>query len=152
MLKMYIAVLDEVPDHMVPVLVAHATLGAHMEFSQPALEQQGLYILNKCYYNTWLKTSFRKVVLRVNQKEFDKILGLPYVHNAHENSTLDGKTSCAVVCPREETPRVLAFAKMWKPVAGEIASRLTIRMAQLEKQVSDYGWERDQNSPYRMGL
>ena len=33
-MKLYIAVLDEVPDHMVPVLVAHAILGAHIEFSK----------------------------------------------------------------------------------------------------------------------
>ena len=141
---MYIAVLDEVPDHMVPVLVAHATLGAHLWFyTQESWNNN---------YTDWLNDSFRKVVLRVNRKEFEKISALGNVYLAHENSTLNGEKSCAVVCPREDTPRVLAFAKMWKPIAGDIASHLTIRVAQLEKQVSDYGWERDQASPYRMGL
>ena len=31
-MKMYIAVLDEVPEHMVPTLVAHSVLAAHMKF------------------------------------------------------------------------------------------------------------------------
>jgi hypothetical protein len=33
-MKMYIAVLDEFPDYMVPTLVAHAVLGAHLEFTK----------------------------------------------------------------------------------------------------------------------
>jgi peptidyl-tRNA hydrolase len=139
-LKMYIAVLDAVPDSMVPVLVAHATLGAHMEFSRPALEQQGTYIFNKCLYNTWLKTSFRKVVLKVNQKEFDKILGLAYVHTAHESSVLGAEKTCAVVCPREEYPKVLQFAKMWRPSTDAVADRLFIKVSMLEKRISDYEW------------
>lgn len=101
---MYIAVLDEFPDHMTPTLVAHAVLGAHLQFT------------GMLAYELWLEESFRKVVLRVNQKEFDKIAALPNVWLAHENNTLDGKKSCAVVRPREETPNVLKFAKLWKPV------------------------------------
>lgn len=143
---MYIAVLDRVPDHMVPVLVAHATLGAHLAFYRPT--GYG----DDPEYNSWLHNSFRKVVLKVNTKEFDKIKVLPDVYLAHENTVLNGEKTCAVVCPRKEYPRVIQFAKMWKPNDTEVANRLTIRAAQLEKQVSDYGWEQDQNSPYRMGL
>jgi hypothetical protein len=86
---------------MTPTLGAHAVLGAHRAFEQiPA-------------YEDWLFTSFKKCVLRVNQKEFDKISALPDVHLAHENKTLEGRKSCAVVCPREEYPNVLKFAKLW---------------------------------------
>lgn len=100
---MYIAVLDEFPDFMTPTLVAHSVLAAHLKFCDlPA-------------YQEWLQTSFRKVVLRVNQKEFDKISALDNVHLGHENKTLDARKSCAVVCPREETPNVLKFAKLWSP-------------------------------------
>lgn len=115
MLKLYIAVLDEVPDHMVPVLVAHAMLGAHIEFNQSYHTNQGLYLFNKCHYSEWLKDSFRKVVLKVNRKEFEKIKQVPYTFLAHENSTLNGEKSCAVVCPRTEYPNVIKFAKMWQP-------------------------------------
>lgn len=102
-MRMYIAVLDEFPDYMTPTLVAHAVLGAHLMFT------------HDMYYNEWLENSFRKCVVRVNQKEFTKISGLPRVYLAHENHTLDGRKSCAVVCPREENPKVLTFAKLWKP-------------------------------------
>jgi len=103
---MYIAVLDGVPDHMVPVLVAHAVLGAHMAFE------------DKYLYTQWLKHSFKKVVVRVNQKEFDKITKLDTdVYLAHENTTLGGAKSCAVVLPQErpEVFNVLHFAKLWSP-------------------------------------
>ena len=104
MSKMYIAVLDEFPDFMVPTLVAHSILAAHLQFENDAV------------YQDWLQNSFRKVVLRVNQKEFDKIAALDHVYLGHENKTLNAKKSCAVVCPLDgDTPNVLKFAKMWKP-------------------------------------
>ena len=36
--KMYIAVLDEVPDYITPTLVAHSVLGAHLEFIHDEFE------------------------------------------------------------------------------------------------------------------
>ena len=106
---MYIAVLDEFPDFMTPTLVAHSVLAAHIHFN--AISDSDA--LND--YNTWLTTSFKKCVLRVNQKEFDKISNLPHVYLGHENHTLNAKKSCAVVCPRYEIPNVLKFAKLWNP-------------------------------------
>ena len=103
-MKMYIAVLDEFPDYMTPTLVAHGVLAAHLEFQ------------NNINYVKWLNYSFKKCVVRVNQKEFDKIAALPNVYLAHENHTLDAKKACAVVCPIDgELPNVLKFAKLWKP-------------------------------------
>jgi hypothetical protein len=103
MVKMYIAILDEFPDYMTPTLVAHSVLGAHLAFQDDE------------DYNYWLKNSFRKCVVRVSQKEFDKISGLDKVYLGHEKTTLGGKTSCAIVCPGEEVHNVLKFAKLWKP-------------------------------------
>lgn len=102
---MYIAVLDEVPDHMVPTLVAHSVLNAH------------LYWEYDDDYRLWLVKSFRKVVLRVNRKEFEKIRTTLTCWEGHENTTLDGETSCLVVLPvdRDNKPNVLKFAKMWSP-------------------------------------
>ncbi len=107
-MKLYIAVLDEFPDYMTPTLVAHAMLGAHLMFNSSPYEDGNLY-------NHWLDTSFKKCVVRVNQTEFDKIAELPDVYLARENNALGGRTSCVVVCPREETPNVLRWAKLWKP-------------------------------------
>lgn len=106
-MKLYIAVLDEVPDFIVPTLVAHSMLGAHLKFSELA---------NPMYW-IWLENSFKKCVVRVNEKEFAKISKLPNVYLGHENKTLEGRKSCAVAypCPDELLPNVLKFAKLWKP-------------------------------------
>ena len=108
MSKLYIAVLDEFPDYMTPTLVAHTMLGAHLHFSN--LEHTNLYA-------EWLKDSFKKCVVRVNQKEFDKIAALPFTYLGHENTTLGGKKSCAIPAPVHDDylPNVLKFAKLWKP-------------------------------------
>lgn len=112
-MKLYIAVLDEFPDYMTPTLVAHAMLGAHLEFS--SYNPFELVQTNKRYYSDWLENSFKKCVVRVNQREFDKIAALEDVYLAHEKHTLDGRDACVVVCPRLENPNVLRFAKLWKP-------------------------------------
>lgn len=84
-MKMYIAVLDAFPDYMTPTLVAHSVLAAHLKFERiPS-------------YQKWLNESFKKCVVRVNQKEFDKIAALPDVHLGHENHTLNAQKACAVV-------------------------------------------------------
>ena len=105
MSKMYIAVLDEVPDFMVPTLVAHTVINAHRYFEGDVV------------YDNWLLSSFKKVVLRVNKKEFEKIKQLPH-WAGHENTTLNGEQSCLVVLPvqSDAIPNVLKFAKMWKPL------------------------------------
>ena len=33
-MKLYVAVLDGCPDYMVPTVVAHAVLGAHLKFTE----------------------------------------------------------------------------------------------------------------------
>lgn len=104
-MKLYIAVLDDFPDYMTPTLVAHAVLGFHLQEN------------TKGDYNTWLKRSFKKVVVRVNQSEFNKIVTLPDVYLAHESSVLEGRKACAVWLfnGTDRMPGVLKFAKLWKP-------------------------------------
>lgn len=107
-MKLYIAVLDEFPDYMVPTLVAHSVLAAHLDMSNS----------DKCSeYWEWLGNSFKKCVVRVNQKEFDKICQIPGTHIGFEKTTLEGKPSCAIPPPvkNDEVPNVLKFAKLWKP-------------------------------------
>ena len=103
-MKLYIAVLDEVPDRMTPTLATHAVLGAHLQFQADD------------HYNNWLRMSFKKVVVRVNEKEFDEISALDNVYVGHEIAHAGDKW-CAVVCPmpNEELPNVLKFAKLWRP-------------------------------------
>ena len=103
--KMYIAVLDDAPDYMVPTLVAHSVLNAHLAFQHSP------------EYQEWLTNSFRKVVVRVDQNVFDKIASRFYCHKGHENTICDAKPSCLVLVPmmtHEVTP-IISFAKLWKP-------------------------------------
>lgn len=114
-LKLYIAVLDQVPDGMVPTLVAHSMLGAHLSM----YEKQLLTMDSQdALYEQWLKESFRKCVVKVNRKEFEKIKQIPKVYLGHENKTLNGEKSCAVPLPvwNDEVPNVLKFAPLWKPM------------------------------------
>lgn len=102
-MKMYIAVLDWFPVYMTPTLVAHSVLGAHLKFQ------------DNSDYQRWLNTSFKKCVVMVNEKEWNHIKQLPDVYFGHEKHTLQGMDSCAVICPRDENPNVLRFARLWKP-------------------------------------
>lgn len=102
-MKLYIAVLDVVPAHMVPVVVAHAVLNANAKFSS-----------NPAYVD-WYLHSFKKCVVGVNQKEFDKISQMDRIFIGHENKTNEGKPCCIVICPRQEYPNVIKFAKLWVP-------------------------------------
>lgn len=110
-MKLYIAVLDDFPDYMTPTLVAHSVLGYHL--TVPNTLGTKLFI----DYRAYLDKSFKKVVVRVNQSEFNKIASLPDVYLGHENSTLEGKKSCAVWLynGEDKMPRVLQFAQLWKP-------------------------------------
>lgn len=103
--KMYIGVLDEAPDYMVPTLVAHSILAAHFKFQ------------NEEIYKSWLTDSFRKVTLKVNRKEFDKIRSTLVCHEGHENTILGAQPSCLIVLPvdSDSVPNVLKYAKLWKP-------------------------------------
>lgn len=105
-MKLYIAVLDEVPDFIVPTLVAHTVLNAHRIFSGTPS------------YDKWLYDSFKKCVVRVNRKEFDKIADIPASYLGYENKTLNGEYSCVIPLPVEndQLPNVLKFAKLWKPL------------------------------------
>ena len=109
-LKLYIAVLDEVPDFMVPTLVAHSMLGAHLEWVRQ-------HLCDPTSYDEWLNNSFRKCVVRVNRKEFEKIKQSDKVYLGHENTTLGGEKSCAIPYPvwSDNIPKVLQYAKLWKP-------------------------------------
>lgn len=113
---MYIAVLDEVPDYIVPTLVAHSVLGAHEHFIK-VNNLDDIVVYKYPLYIDWFKNSFKKCVLRVNRKEFDKIAAISGTYLGHENKTLNGIKSCAIPCPvtDDQLPNVLKFAKLWSP-------------------------------------
>lgn len=117
MKKLYICVIDSFPDYMTPTLVAHATLRHHLKY-QDDLD-----------YQDWLKNSFRKCVVKVNKKEFEKISKLEKIEFSHENNTLGGDTSCITIIADTNDHKVLKFAKLWdtttksKPLVVELYER-----------------------------
>ena len=114
-MKMYIAVLDEFPDYMTPTLIAHAVLGHHARQARDTFWKKEDSNSYTALYNVWFDQSFKKVVLRVNQKEFDKISNLPNVTLSHENNTLNSRLACAVIVVDKDIPNVLKYAKLWEP-------------------------------------
>jgi hypothetical protein len=104
-MKEYILVLDDVPAHMVPVIAAHASLIAHLEWYN---KEEGI-----TFYNLWLGTSFKKCVCKVNKKEFEKARLIEYNKVITENQL--GREVAIVLCPRIEWPNVVKFAKLWQP-------------------------------------
>ena len=110
-LRMYIAVHENAPDHMTPTLVAHSVLGAHLRFIDNAYCN---------IYNDWLNNSFKKIVVKVNKKEFAKIQDLEFkgysVYAGYENTIMNAEPSCLVVIENvTNICNVLKFAKLWKP-------------------------------------
>lgn len=113
-MRMYIAVLSDVPDHMVPTLVAHTMLWASDELAQDPS------------YQAWKQHSFRKCVVRLSQREWSKLLMRLQEANTphtlgHENKTLNGAKSCCIPAPfaPSDVPNVLKSAKLWTPTNYE---------------------------------
>ena len=121
MSKLYICVLETFPDYMTPTLVAHAVLGYHCQIQDDIILEWGEDHYD--YYLDWLHNSFKKVVVKVNRKEYNKIKTLDgfYVKEFRENKTNNGELSCCVLLVHDsvEVPNVLKFAKLWKPLENK---------------------------------
>lgn len=93
---------------MVPVLVAHTVLNNDTNYAK------SMWTFSQLYY-VWKHESFKKCVVKVNTKEWNKIIQIPHVFLGHENSTLEGFPSCAIPPIMHEYPNVIKFAKLWTP-------------------------------------
>ncbi|WKC57531.1 hypothetical protein EPA3_114 [Pseudomonas phage vB_PaM_EPA3] len=125
--RVYIAVRDDAPEYMVPTLVAHSILGADMAVREICRAASWVLPLDVqasaedafiSKWIAWLEESFRKIVVRVSDKEYNKIKKIPFVYEGYEKTVCNGEGSCLVVPPlsKEETPNVLKFAKLWRPM------------------------------------
>ena len=98
---------------MVPTLVAHTVLNNQIHWDTfPWIISSDHDSWN---YHKWLKESFKKCVVKVNKKEWQKIIQITNVFLGHENTTLGGEKSCAIPPIMEEYPNVIKFAKLWTP-------------------------------------
>lgn len=99
---MYILIKDSVPDKFAPVIAAHASLACYKKFEGDQLMQE------------WISGIFRKVVCKVNEKEFENARKEDK-HLVLTESALDNQEVCLVFCPRSEYPKAFKFFRMWKP-------------------------------------
>lgn len=102
--KLYICVREDFPDFMTPTLVAHAVLRHHV-----------IRLEKDKRYQDWILNSFKKCVIRVNKKEFNKIRQLPNTVESWENNTFNGDVSCVTIVAHKDEYNVLKFAKLWEP-------------------------------------
>ncbi len=101
-MKMYIVVKDNIPDKLVPVIAAHASLACYKKYEK-----------NENMIK-WINGVFKKVVCVVNDKEFHKLKEEPDFVLLTE-AALDNHEVCMAFCPREEYPKKFKFLRMWKP-------------------------------------
>ena len=99
---MYIIVKDNIPDKLVPVITAHASLACYKKFE----ENEDMI--------KWITGVFKKVVCVVSEAEFDKFKNETDFVVLTESS-LDNKEVSLAFCPREEYPKKFKFLKMWTP-------------------------------------
>lgn len=99
---MYIIVKNNIPDKLVPVITAHASLACYKKYEQHADMIK------------WINGIFKKVVCVVDELEFDELKNETEFVVLTESS-LDNKEVCLAFCPREEYPKKFVFFKMWTP-------------------------------------
>lgn len=86
-LKVYIAVRDDVPDDLVPLVVAHAILSADDVFG------------HKDIWKEWKAHSFKKVIVRVTPNQLDEIDYAMQTVPCYEENVLDSVDCVTVVLP-----------------------------------------------------
>lgn len=99
---MYILVKQNVPDKMVPVIAAHASLACFRKFEHTENMQQ------------WINGIFKKVVCAVTETEFENAKK-ELDHLVLTESYLDNQEVCIVFSPREEYSKMFKFFRMWAP-------------------------------------
>ena len=98
---MYILVKEDLPEGIPQVAIAHASLVCYLEWNEDP------------HMKDWLDNSFRKVVCKVNDKEFEnakKVAGCSII----TESSLEGKEVALAFCPREDFPKMFKYYKLYK--------------------------------------
>lgn len=101
-MKMYIIVKNSIPDKLVPVITAHASLACYKKFQE---DEQMI---------AWMNGVFKKVVCMVNEVDFENYKNEPDSILLTESS-LDNREVCLAFCPRAEYPKKFKYLSMWTP-------------------------------------
>jgi hypothetical protein len=101
-MKMYIIVKDNIPDKLIPVTTAHASLACYKKFEENE------------HMKKWITGVFKKVVCLASETEFEQLKNKTDCIILTKSS-LDNKKVSLAFCPREEYPKKFKFLKMWTP-------------------------------------
>ncbi len=99
---MYILIKDSVPAKFAPVIAAHASLACYKKFEEDENMQD------------WINSVFKKVVCKVNDKEFENAKKEDK-HLVLTESALDSQEVAIVFSPRAEYSKQFRFFRMWSP-------------------------------------
>ena len=100
-MKMYILVKELVLPGIGIVSVAHASLAVYLKYQdRPEMKE-------------WLDSSFRKVVCKVNDEEFERAKSVQD-HVILTESKLDNQEISIAFLPRKEWPKMFQFLRLWK--------------------------------------
>ncbi len=98
---MYILIKDDVPDKFAPLIAAHAALACYKKYETETDMQ------------TWINGIFKKVVCRVNAKEFERAKTEDRQVLLTE-SALENAEVALAFCPRGTYSKAFRFYKMWQ--------------------------------------
>ena len=101
-MKMYILIKEMVPNKFAPVIAAHASLACYKKFEEEEQMQK------------WINSVFKKVVCKVNDKEFENAKK-ELKNIVLTESALGNEEVCIAFCPREEYSKQFKFFRMWSP-------------------------------------
>lgn len=105
-LKMYILIKESVDLGHAILGAAHASLSGYLAFQNA----EGAVGSNM---RLWVHESFRKVVCRVTDEEFERAKEYPD-HRVMTESGLDNMEVAIVFAPREEWPKFFKFLRLYK--------------------------------------
>ena len=100
-MKMYILIKDDIPEGFAILAAAHASLATYLKYKGDTDMQ------------TWISSTFYKVVCKVNDKEFQKAKEFEN-HVVLTESALDHKEVAIAFKPREEWPKPFKFYKLYR--------------------------------------
>jgi peptidyl-tRNA hydrolase len=100
-MKMYILVKDDIPEGFAILAAAHASLATYLKFKEDSDMQ------------SWVTSTFYKVVCKVNEKEFEKAKTFEDSVVLTE-SALDHREVTIAFKPRKEWPRPFTFYRLYK--------------------------------------
>jgi hypothetical protein len=121
-LKTYIAVRDDVPDDLVPLIVAHAILSANEVWGYDQFlglaPHHAKAREHAAMWQLWKRHSFKKVVVRVTPEEFDFIESYFNTVACYEENVLGADDCVTVVLPLwkdedRERARYLRELPLW---------------------------------------